>query len=74
MLKPGYRYSEVDRMVQLTMTDDDYDNLLLLMGAAAGSSARTGDNPQVRKIFGLVNRLNDGNPNFKPYEVREPAK
>jgi hypothetical protein len=59
-------YNERDGLVVLAMTQADYENVLVALGFATGaavsSSTRT-------FLVGLINRLNQGNPNFTPYEV-----
>lgn len=50
--------------VVLTMTPDDYIELLLRLGAANASPGFTLDDS-----LALINRLNEGNPKFKPYKL-----
>ena len=57
-------YNEKDGMVTLTMTIQDYEYLLLLLGRAAG-----GDLEYLHEHLALVNRLNEGNPHFTPYQL-----
>ena len=45
-------YSEENGQVTLTISREDYDCLLMCLGSAA---------------LELVNRLNQGNPNYRPY-------
>ena len=60
-IKTGYR--EENGHVVLTLTRDDYNRLSLALGYAAGwmitRAAR-------REVFGLGNRINEGNPHFTP--------
>ncbi len=77
----GYR-CEGD-VVTLTMTRDDYHWMLLVIGYATGASmdnqrqldaARGGiefDNGFFYSVLGLANRLNEGNPNWTPYQIPE---
>lgn len=60
-------YSESNGQVILTMTRDDYDLMLLMLGA--GSVAVSFD-----LSLPFLNRLNSGNPNYTPYQVeaKEP--
>ncbi len=62
---PGYR--EEDGFVVLTMTDEDWGKLLLVLGYAIGTYQR--DNEKCPSLFALVNRMNAGNPNFTSYEI-----
>lgn len=60
--------------VTLTMSVDDWERVLMLMGVALGG-ARRGLSPlDLRATLALVNRLNEGNPGFRPYEIPEPAE
>lgn len=59
-----------DRVV-LNMSRDDWDRLLMMMGFAMRVMLGRGDNPD--GILALVNRLNQGNPNFTPYEITPEA-
>ncbi len=56
-------YSESDDQVTLRMSKDDYLQLLVMMGYATGKSTPE----RVNRWLKLVNRLNQGNPNFTPY-------
>jgi hypothetical protein len=49
------------------MSRNDYSNLLMTIGIAAG--ATNPESPMLSRIFNLVNRLNEGNPNYTPYQV-----
>lgn len=62
-------YVEKDGQVVLTMDRDDYDRLLLVLGYCTGAAAN-GDGPVTFiGMVRLINRLNEGNPGFTPYEV-----
>jgi hypothetical protein len=64
-------YSEKDGRVILTMSREDYEQLLSLLCSrvAAGQWGRTFD-PQLKRIQGLIDRLNSGNPSYTPYQVK----
>jgi hypothetical protein len=57
-------YSEKDGQVVLTMSREDYKDLMRYAGYAAISYRR-------QKAARLLNRLNQGNPNYTPYRVGE---
>lgn len=57
-------YSEKDGQVVLTMPPEDYEILLRSLGAFTCYSYERNE------ILELLNRLNEGNPNYKPYEVK----
>ena len=61
-------YSEENGQVTLTMSREDYQLMLIIFGAACGwmTLARAG-NPG--RVLELLNRLNEGNPNYTPYQV-----
>jgi hypothetical protein len=59
--------------VTLTMSREDWDRLLMVLGVAT-AAARKGLSPLTYgSTLALVNRLNDENPEFRPYEVPAPA-
>lgn len=68
----GWKLND-DGNVVITMTRDDYDNLLLQLGAGAYALKHTGAIP-LRRSLALLNRLNAGNPHYTPYEVEPTAK
>ena len=57
-------YREENDQVILTMSRKDHENLIYFLGFAAGLTHRP---PQ--DVFELLNRLNQGNPNYTPYQV-----
>lgn len=67
-------YSLKDGQVVLTMSREDYDELLIVFAAATKLSL-TG--PLGNLIYGsdqivaLLNRLNEGNPAYRPYQVKK---
>jgi len=64
-------YSEENDQVVLRLSRDDYQKLMITLGIAAGSLG-----PQSSvflEIFGLTNRLNEGNPTYRPYRISESA-
>lgn len=63
-------YSRDGDVVTLRMSADDYANLLLALGIAAGSRARDGPG-WLALALALANRLNAGNPQWTPYEIPE---
>lgn len=54
-------YAEKDGQVVLTMSREDYDIMLMALGAFTAYSYDR------ERILALVNRLNEGNPNWMPY-------
>ena len=65
-------YSEKDGQVVLTMSREDYD-LLLVVFAAATKLSLIGPMGNLivgpDEIIGLLNRLNQGNPEYRPYQI-----
>ena len=61
-------YSESGGTVTLRMSRDDYSSLLFMLGSQLGHVRREDQATFWRQIE-LVNRLNEGNPNWQPYEV-----
>jgi len=60
--------TEKDSKVTLEMTLDDYGNLLVMIGVAIGAASRD-DRPVFYHWIDFVNRMNTGNPRFRPYEI-----
>jgi hypothetical protein len=59
-------YREENGQVVLTMSREDYQLVLMLLGAGTSGERIVTWN----KALALLNRLNDGNPNYTPYEVK----
>ena len=62
-------YKEEDGKVILTLDRSDYEMLLLCLGMAAGWAIK--EKKDSSPFVELVNRINEGNPDFIPYQVRE---
>jgi hypothetical protein len=67
-------YSEKDGQVILTMSREDYDKLLMLVGLGTGIVRRnSGMSAAHSKLLdhctAFMNRLNQGNPHYTPYQV-----
>jgi len=63
-------YREENGQVILSMSREDYDIVLVALGY--WTSAHVHDSNR-RKLFDLVNRLNEGNPKWTPYEIPSPS-
>jgi hypothetical protein len=66
--------------VTLAMDRADYLLLMYLLGLATGTRSREHDKNGVEQLFKLADRLNEGNPNWRPYfatgssqTAKEPA-
>jgi hypothetical protein len=71
-------YREEDGKVVLTMSREDYELVLMMLGTAAATTVADGILKSVpllvyptSKSLALLNRLNSGNPNYTPYRVEE---
>jgi hypothetical protein len=60
--------------VTVTMTYDDWQNLVLAMGYAGGHILKNDERKHHYRHLALMNRLNVGNPHFRPYEIPEEAE
>jgi hypothetical protein len=60
-------YSEKDGQVILTMSRKDYDLVMRLLGAGSARDIERVDS--LHYILGLLNRLNEGNPDCTAYLV-----
>lgn len=61
-------YREENGRVVLTLLHADYCNVLLALGIAA--NAMSADGEPTDGMRDLLNRLNEGNPDFLPYQVK----
>lgn len=48
-----------------------FDELLLALGYAAGGAGEAGNMALFKTWLRLVNVINEGNPHFTPYEVKD---
>ncbi len=65
-------YREENDSVILTMSREDYERLLMRLGMAAGHLSREGyTHAQWQAELAFMNRLNQGNPNYTPYQVEK---
>lgn len=62
-------YREENDQVILTMSREDFDNLLIMLGA--GTAAMQNGGANLDSMLAFLNRLNSGNPNYTPYQVGE---
>lgn len=53
----------------MTLTEDDYQALLLMMGFALGTALHQGDHQLLCGFVRLLNRINEHHPTFRPYEI-----
>jgi hypothetical protein len=53
--------------VVIDISQDEFDELLLALGYAAGDLMREGGNPYA--MLRLANSINEGNPAWTPYEL-----
>lgn len=65
---PGWHRDAAGNVV-ITMTPDDYSRLLFMLGQATGAALK--DRQSASPAFALLNRLNVGNPNYTPYQVKK---
>jgi hypothetical protein len=66
-------YTAIGDVVMLRLTGVEYDRLLIMMGFAVGAAMKE-DMGMAYRFVDLVNRLNKGNPAFKPYEIPDKFK
>jgi len=57
--------------VTLTMSVDDWEGVLLMMGIAIGAALRQRDKGIAHSLCRITNRVSDGNPDFTPYNTPE---
>lgn len=56
-------------LVHVTLKNQEFDLLLMGIGMAAGLVSLEGNKPLFRQLTRLANAVNDGNPDFNPYDV-----
>lgn len=54
---------------EITLSQEDFDTLLLALGMATGLCFRGGQERMAYGVIQLTNRINVGNPHFRPYEI-----
>lgn len=66
-------YREENGQVVLIMSRDDYERILGLCAIATAASKNAVRNLMFTEadVIALLNRLNQGNPNYTPYQVEE---
>lgn len=52
-----------------TLSRDDYDVLLIMLGYATGAASGRADKTLFRNFLRLTNEINKNNPDFRPYEL-----
>jgi hypothetical protein len=67
-------YKRHDDRVTLELTVDDFGSLLLALGYACGAAHSKGEPKMFYAWMRLANVVNDGNPDFTPYEIPEEYK
>ena len=64
-------YSEQDGQVVLTMSREDYETTLDLIADSIHAKRNFWTGQGKPEILALLNRLNEGNPHYTPYQVEE---
>lgn len=62
-------YREENGQVVLTMSREDYETLLIWLGYYTGGVSQRGG--KIDEMLSFLNRLNQGNPNYTPYQVEK---
>lgn len=73
-MKTPITYTRQGDQVTLEMSGDDFDQLLMILGYAAGSAHRDRELLTFYAWLDFTNRLNATNPSFTPYEIPEEYK
>jgi hypothetical protein len=58
-----------DGKVTFTLTEDQFALLMMAIGMALGSSY---PHPISSRMLALANAINEGNPDWTPYELKKP--
>jgi hypothetical protein len=62
-------YSREKDQITLRLTMEQWQTLLLVLGYSTGAAIKHGEQGMARLALQLANQLNEGNPEFMPYEV-----
>ena len=62
-------YTEQGDEIILQMGQEDWAQLLLILGCGVGSARAAGEERRFWTWIDFVNRLNQGNRNYTPYEI-----
>lgn len=65
---------EPNGLIALRLTQDEFLRLLMVLGYAIGAAGNQQDNPMFAVSILLTNRLNTGNPEFKPYAIDDEIR
>jgi len=63
-------YREENNQVILAMSRDDYDWLLKVFAVATAAVIAKAGIDKVGCVLDVLNRLNQGNPNYTPYQLK----
>ena len=67
-------YSEKDNQVILTMSREDYEVILMALGAFTAPVLGGRLVGGLNEMLSFMNRLNSGNPHYTPYQVEAEKK
>jgi hypothetical protein len=62
-------YREENGQVVLTMPREDFETILMALGAFTVVMGRSDGTLHRNRMLRLLNRLNEGNPNYTPYAI-----
>lgn len=57
--------------VTLKLSEDDFASLLLVIGYATGAARYESDMSLFYRWMALANKVNEGNTDYRPYEIPE---
>jgi hypothetical protein len=64
-------YKREEDTITLTLSTDDYTGLMMFAGMLLSCLDRKADKIWFWRWVKLVNRMNEGNPHYRPYETPE---
>jgi hypothetical protein len=67
-------YSEENGQVVLRMSREDYNVIMMALGVFTAPVLAGQIGNRLNDVLKFLNRLNDGNPNYTPYQVPSPSK
>jgi hypothetical protein len=56
---------------EITLSRDDYNSLIFALGYAMGAAMKENETKMANSFIALVNRINEGNPDYIPYKVTQ---
>jgi hypothetical protein len=67
-------YTQNGERVTLDMSQSEFNELVLILGYAAGAANQEGDRRMFYRLIAFANAVNEQNPNWRRYEIPEEMR